>query len=184
MRVNKDILKIGHGIRTISGLSVQVCSMDYNLHGEGCVLALVRDYPSDVGTTDLSVLYSYDGVAIAEDPEFNLVFDPDGGVPCFVRVDSMKERKELFDWLRAAGINVWLDEALGNFALVVCNKTIATPSPLYNREGLVSNGFVDCGEDIEMFKRVCSKSVKDNQDGDLQDNYQDKDGSVIFDEGK
>ena len=93
--------------------------------------------------------------------------------PCFVCVEDVEERAKLLRWLFAieyAGWN-WIDKA--NFIVASglddgCVDVVSCDTSV----GLAARGFIDCGENIELFKALAAM----NDENDLDQWFIDESG--------
>lgn len=85
--------------------------------------------------------------------------------PCFVCVEDVEERAKLLRWLFAieyAGWN-WINKT--NFIVASglddgCVDVVSCDTSV----GLVARGFIDCGENIELFKALAAMNDENDRD--------------------
>lgn len=94
--------------------------------------------------------------------------------PCFVCVEDVEERAELLRWLFAieyAGWN-WIDKA--NFIVASglddgCVDVVSCDTSV----GLAARGFIDCGENIELFKALAAMNDENDREQWFTDSADD-----------
>ena len=91
--------------------------------------------------------------------------------PCFVRVENPEKRKELIEWLEGIGYKflMWGLESNVLYVDVTSGCLLcAFESPVTQSE-MVSKGYIDCGENIELFKALAAM----NDENDLEQWFTD-----------
>lgn len=83
--------------------------------------------------------------------------------PCFVRVENPEKRKELTEWLRNLGRKVM---AAPNMHLVAQNgEGVCLWMELeYHTDKVFAKEFIDCGENIEMFKALAAMNDENDRE--------------------
>lgn len=85
--------------------------------------------------------------------------------PCFVRVENPEKRKELIEWLEGIGYKFLMRGLESNVLYVDVTSgclLCAFESPVTQSE-MVSKGYIDCGDNIELFKALAAMNEWNDQ---------------------
>lgn len=86
--------------------------------------------------------------------------------PCFVRVENPEKRKELIEWLEGIGYKFLMRGLESNVLYVDVTSgclLCAFESPVTQSE-MVSKGYIDCGENTELFKALAAMNYENNRE--------------------
>jgi hypothetical protein len=93
--------------------------------------------------------------------------------PCFVRVENPEKRKELIEWLEGIGYKFLMRGLESNVLYVDVTSgclLCAFESPVTQSE-MVSKGYIDCGENTELFKALAAMNDENDREQWFTDGY-------------
>lgn len=93
--------------------------------------------------------------------------------PCFVRVENPEKRKELIEWLEGIGYKFLMRGLESNVLYVDVTSgclLCAFESPVTQSE-MVSKGYIDCGENTELFKALAAMNEENDREQWFTDGY-------------
>lgn len=93
--------------------------------------------------------------------------------PCFVRVENPEKRKELIEWLEGIGYKFLMRGIESNVLYVDVTSgclLCAFESPVTQSE-MVSKGYIDCGENTELFKALAAMNDENDREQWFTDGY-------------
>lgn len=93
--------------------------------------------------------------------------------PCFVRVENPEKRKELIEWLEGIGYKFLMRGLESNVLYVDVTSgclLCAFESPVTQSE-MVSKGYIDCGDNIELFKALAAMNDENDREQWFTDGY-------------
>lgn len=93
--------------------------------------------------------------------------------PCFVRVENPEKRKELIEWLEGVGYKFLMRGLESNVLYVDVTSgclLCAFESPVTQSE-MVSKGYIDCGDNIELFKALAAMNDENDREQWFTDGY-------------
>ena len=93
--------------------------------------------------------------------------------PCFVRVENPEKRKELIEWLEGIGYKFLMRGLESNVLYVDVTSgclLCAFESPV-TQSGMVSKGYIDCGENTELFKALAAMNDENDREQWFTDGY-------------
>ena len=93
--------------------------------------------------------------------------------PCFVRVENPEKRKELIEWLEGIGYKFLMRGLESNELYVDVTSgclLCAFESPVTQSE-MVSKGYIDCGENTELFKALAAMNDENDREQWFTDGY-------------
>lgn len=92
---------------------------------------------------------------------------------CFVRVENPEKRKELIEWLEGIGYKFLMRGLESNVLYVDVTSgclLCAFESPVTQSE-MVSKGYIDCGDNIELFKALAAMNDENDREQWFTDGY-------------
>lgn len=93
--------------------------------------------------------------------------------PCFVRVENPEKRKELIEWPEGIGYKFLMRGLESNVLYVDVTSgclLCAFESPVTQSE-MVSKGYIDCGENTELFKALAAMNDENDREQWFTDGY-------------